>query len=71
MRVDLKVPFREKDLAKKRGARWDPARRVWYVENVENLRKFMCWMPEHLVRSSKETLSQFLSKKTNGRNNKA
>ena len=36
MRTDLKVPYAEKDQARKRGARWDAAKKVWFVENVEN-----------------------------------
>ena len=45
MRTNLKVPYEEKDDAKKLGARWDAARKTWYVENVENIAKFMRWMP--------------------------
>jgi Domain of unknown function (DUF5710) len=30
-RIDLKVPFAGKDDAKRLGARWDAARKVWYV----------------------------------------
>jgi hypothetical protein len=45
MRIDLEVPFAEKDLAKKRGARWDLARQVWYIENPENILAFWKWMP--------------------------
>jgi hypothetical protein len=30
MRHDLKVPFADKDAAKKLGARWDAARKIWY-----------------------------------------
>ncbi len=37
MRTDLKVPYAEKDQARKRGARWDAAKKVWFVENVENI----------------------------------
>lgn len=50
MRVNLKVPYREKDLARQQGARWDLARRLWYVENKSDLAPFMRWMPEHLTR---------------------
>jgi hypothetical protein len=32
MRHDLKVPFAEKDQAKKLGARWDAARKRWYID---------------------------------------
>lgn len=53
MRTNLKVPYAEKDQAKKRGARWDAARKTWYVENVENMAHFMKWMPAHLSRPTK------------------
>lgn len=53
MRVNLNVPYREKDEARRRGARWDAARKVWYIENVENVRQFMRWMPDHLRKPSK------------------
>jgi len=45
MRIDLEVPFADKDKAKKRGARWDVARQVWYIENPENVLAFWKWMP--------------------------
>lgn len=49
MRTNLKVPYEEKDDAKKLGARWDAARKTWYVENVENIAQFMRWMPAYLA----------------------
>ncbi|WP_080413056.1 DUF5710 domain-containing protein [Burkholderia ubonensis] len=52
MRVNLNVPIREKDKAKRLGASWDPARKVWYVENVENLEAFLPWIPDRLKRPS-------------------
>lgn len=48
MRVNLKVPYAEKDIAKKKGARWDGVAKVWYVEDKENLKPFLKWMPAHL-----------------------
>ena len=48
MRTNLKVPYEEKDDAKKLGARWDAARKTWYVENVENIEQFMRWMPNEV-----------------------
>jgi hypothetical protein len=45
MRIDLNVPFGEKDQAKMLGAKWDPARRVWYVREGTNLDPFKRWMP--------------------------
>ena len=45
MRVNLKVPFTEKDAAKKLGARWDAARKIWYVEGDGDLSAFAQWSP--------------------------
>lgn len=45
MRTDLRVPFAEKDEAKRLGARWDAARKVWYVQNTADLAPFSRWMP--------------------------
>lgn len=45
MRMNLKVPFAEKDEAKKLGARWDAARKVWYVEDDAKLALFAKWSP--------------------------
>lgn len=44
MRVNLSVPFEEKDEAKRLGAWWDPARKVWFIKNVEDLTPFMRWI---------------------------
>ena len=44
MRTNLKVPFAEKDEAKKLGARWDPARKLWYVENKDDMTPFERWI---------------------------
>lgn len=49
MRTNLKVPYAEKDKARSLGASWDAARKVWYIENVENVAPFMRWMPQHLT----------------------
>ncbi len=46
MRTNLQVPFAEKDAAKQLGARWDPARKVWYVENKPDLSPFTKWLPK-------------------------
>ncbi len=45
MRLNLKVPFSEKDAAKKLGARWDAARKIWYVVNQDHLAPFAQWSP--------------------------
>ncbi|HEX5392336.1 MAG TPA: DUF5710 domain-containing protein [Rhodocyclaceae bacterium] len=45
MRTNLKVPFAEKDQAKKLGARWDAARKIWYVDGDVDLAPFSKWSP--------------------------
>lgn len=45
MRFDLKVPFAQKDDAKKLGARWDAANKLWYVEGKEDMSAFAKWSP--------------------------
>ena len=44
-RVDLEVPFAEKDEAKSLGARWDPANRTWYVPAGLDPAAFRRWLP--------------------------
>ena len=45
MRFDLKVPYAEKDAAKALGARWDAARKIWYVTEVDDIAPFSKWSP--------------------------
>lgn len=58
MRVNLKVPFAEKDEAKKLGARWDAARKLWYIENKTDLAPFLKWSPAPHDASAAPPLSQ-------------
>lgn len=45
-RIDLNVPFQEKDEAKSLGARWDRINRVWYVPEGVDAGAFQKWLPE-------------------------
>lgn len=45
MRLNLKVPFAEKDEAKKLGARWDAGRKVWYIDGRSDAAVFSRWAP--------------------------
>jgi len=45
MRSNLKVPFAEKDEAKKLGAKWDIARKIWYVDSKVDMAPFSRWSP--------------------------
>jgi hypothetical protein len=48
----LQVPFAEKDEAKRLGARWDPTRKVWYVQNTTELDAFSRWLPAGIKASA-------------------
>ena len=52
MRVNLNVPFHEKDAAKSLGAWWDPGRKTWFVEDAEKLEPFQRWIDPRLLESS-------------------
>lgn len=45
MRIDLKVSFRDNDLVKGLGARWDASRKTWYVVDPPDMMKFRAWIP--------------------------
>lgn len=45
MRINLVTPFAEKDAVKALGARWDPAKKVWYINDVADLTPFERWIP--------------------------
>ena len=49
MRINLKTPFAEKDAARALGARWDAARKIWYITDVADLTPFMRWIPDLLA----------------------
>ncbi|MEJ0062748.1 MAG: DUF5710 domain-containing protein [Alphaproteobacteria bacterium] len=44
-RVDLDVPFAEKDQAKKLGAKWDAIHKVWFVPDGTEAAPFQKWLP--------------------------
>jgi hypothetical protein len=43
-RIDLNVPFSEKDEAKRQGARWDGDRKVWFIPDGGNPIAFKRWL---------------------------
>jgi hypothetical protein len=46
VRTYLTCPFDEKDQAKALGARWDAAKKRWYIEDPKDLAPFARWLPE-------------------------
>ena len=45
MRTELDVPFLHKDEAKALGAKWDRAKKIWYVPDGVNPEPFAAWLP--------------------------
>lgn len=45
-RINLDVPFSQKDEAKSLGARWDPALKVWYAPDGINSLPLSQWIPK-------------------------
>jgi exodeoxyribonuclease VII large subunit len=48
-RIDLKVPYSEKDQAKVHGAQWDTANRTWYAPAGTDLRNLKRWLPNGIL----------------------
>lgn len=46
MRINLVTPFAEKDAVKALGARWDAAKKCWYIVDVADLTPFLRWIPD-------------------------
>lgn len=46
MRINLTTPYAEKDQVKALGARWDAAKKLWYVQDVADLEPFQRWIPK-------------------------
>jgi hypothetical protein len=47
-RIDLRVPFTEKEEARRLGARWDPRQKVWYVPAGVDVAALQKWLPAPL-----------------------
>lgn len=45
MRINLVTPFAEKDRVKALGARWDAAKKCWYIVDVADTSPFSRWIP--------------------------
>lgn len=48
VRIDLNVPYSEKDEAKSLGAKWDWVKKIWYVPDGVNPRPFARWLPSEV-----------------------
>lgn len=45
-RIDINVPYAEKDEAKMLGARWAPANKTWYVPDGVSIDHFLKWLSD-------------------------
>jgi hypothetical protein len=56
-RCYLTVPFAQKDAAKGLGAKWGPARKIWYVPEGLDTAAFQRWFPEDTEAQSQTTVA--------------
>lgn len=49
MKVYLQVPYCEKELAKRRGCRWDAIRKQWYIIDPMHIELYKQWIPNTLI----------------------
>lgn len=61
MRINLNVPYAENAKAKALGARWDPARKTWYVENPPDVKPLMRWIGSKVEKAGKTLTPQQLN----------
>lgn len=47
MRTYLTVPYDDRHIVKLMGAKWDIAKKRWYIQDVENIERFMIYMPQY------------------------
>jgi putative DNA primase/helicase len=52
----LIVPYRDKDLAKAAGARWDKTARAWYVGSEADIQTLQRWLPENVSRQQEPAI---------------
>jgi exodeoxyribonuclease VII large subunit len=65
-RVDLKVPFAEKDLAKFQGARWDQANQTWYAPPGADLERLKRWLPRGVSQAPPDPILPFAKEAERG-----
>jgi hypothetical protein len=56
-KIKLNVPFSEKDSAKRRGAKWDSEKNLWYIFIDENIPLFAKWIDKKDIEMDSEIAS--------------
>ena len=59
MRINLKTCFEDRHEVKALGAKWDIARKVWYIEDMPNLNIFKRWIPDLSGWSERRAIKEF------------
>lgn len=49
MNILINVPYKEKDAAKAKGARWDPNIKSWYISDPSRIPGCLQWLPKHNI----------------------
>jgi hypothetical protein len=62
MRINLSTRYEERFEAKSLGAKWDPARKTWYIVDIEDLTPFMRWIDRPNSNRSKREIGLMRSK---------
>ena len=52
MRINLIVPYSDKEKAKKLGCRWDSEKECWYVLSPSDIMPYLQWCPKRLKRAT-------------------
>ena len=53
MRINLVTLYSDKDTVKTLGARWDAAKKVWYITDEVDLTPFLQWIPDLVAATEK------------------
>lgn len=53
----LAVPFKDKDQAKKAGAKWDKGAKSWYADSSANMDVLKKWLPENTITEQTPSLT--------------
>jgi Domain of unknown function (DUF5710) len=66
-RIDLKVPYAEKDQAKVHGAQWDTDNRTWYAPAGTDIQNLKRWLPRGVLEGMPDPTPTFDQDNRKGR----
>jgi exodeoxyribonuclease VII large subunit len=65
-RIDLRVPYAEKDQAKVHGAQWDSENRTWYAPPGTDLQNLKRWLPNGVLEQTPDPITPSLKQTEKG-----